>query len=252
MKSLAGVKWVADRCTLLHFYCIYIQSRLDYACEIYGAASQSLLHKLNVIQNSALRIALGACKSSPVCALQAEASLPSLSHRRSTFLVRTYTKLTSSPRCHAFHSLLLRHGREPLYGPLPYKAHTPFVDRALSFFATLRVTPPLSSSSKKLLWALGTLSLPQSHCPYIHPHNGSKPAAQCRAELYSSHSSTRYHTHFYIYTRCRCGSGCGTPMAPASLPLHPSVQPYTSPPGPLPLSGGYRPLPPSLRHNRLP
>ncbi|MPC51186.1 hypothetical protein E2C01_045027 [Portunus trituberculatus] len=66
----------------------------------------------------------------------AETSLPSLSHRHSTFLIQTYTKLASSPTCHALNSLLFCHGREPLHGPLPYQAHTPFVDRALSFFTT--------------------------------------------------------------------------------------------------------------------
>ncbi|MPC67724.1 hypothetical protein E2C01_061907 [Portunus trituberculatus] len=131
--------------------------------------------------------------SPPVCALQAEASLPSLSYRRSSFLVRTYdyTKLASSPRCHALHSLLLRHSREPLHGPLPYQAHTPFVDRAVSFFGTL-----------------------QSLCPFTHPHNSPKLAAQCRAELYSPHSST--HSTTTTFT--------STPMATASLTLHPLVQ----------------------------
>ncbi|MPC88547.1 hypothetical protein E2C01_083455 [Portunus trituberculatus] len=62
-------------------------------------------------------------------------------HRHSTFLVQTYTKLASFPRCHALHSLLLRHSKEPLYGSLLYQAHTPFVDRAISFFATLWMTP---------------------------------------------------------------------------------------------------------------
>ena len=71
MKSLAGVKWGADKKTLLHFYCIYIRSRLDYGCEVYGAALTSQLNKLEIIQNTALRIALGAFKSSPVLALQA-------------------------------------------------------------------------------------------------------------------------------------------------------------------------------------
>ncbi|MPC66109.1 hypothetical protein E2C01_060253 [Portunus trituberculatus] len=67
---------------------------------------------------------------------------PSLSHRRSTFLVWTYAKLTSSPRCHALHYLLLHHSKEPPHCPLPYQGQTPFVDRALSFFAIIWVTPP--------------------------------------------------------------------------------------------------------------
>ena len=109
-----------------------------------------------VIQNTAMRIALGAFKSSPVTTLQTESSLSSLSHRRSTLLVRTYTKLASSPSCHILHSLLLRQSRAPLLGSLPYQAHTPFIERALSFFASFQVTPPPFSLSRRLpLWALG-------------------------------------------------------------------------------------------------
>ena len=107
MKSLAGIKWGADRHTLLRFYCAYIRSCLNYGCEVYGVASPSLLHKLDVIQNTAMRITLGAFKSSPVTAFQAESSLSSLSHRHSTLLVCTYTKLASSPSCHVLHFLLL-------------------------------------------------------------------------------------------------------------------------------------------------
>ena len=200
MKSLAGVKWGANKKTLLHFYCTYIRSRLDYGCEVYGAASPSVLSKLEVIQNSALRIALGAFKSSPVTALQAEASLPSLSHRRSNILVRTYTKLASSPSCHALHSLLLLQDREPLHGPLPYQAHTPFIDRALSFFATLRVTPPsfltLEKTSPVGPWfplsSLVTVSLPTQWSKAACPVRGRSS--------FNMLLHTTYKNTFHIYT----------------------------------------------------
>ena len=122
-----------------------ISGRLDYGCKVYGAASPSLLNILDAIQNTAICIALGAFKSSPVTASQAESSLSSLSHRRSTLLVHTYTKLASFLSCHALCSLLLRQSRRLILVPLPYQAHTPFVETTLSFFASLRVTPLLFS-----------------------------------------------------------------------------------------------------------
>ncbi|MPC28045.1 hypothetical protein E2C01_021238 [Portunus trituberculatus] len=129
----------------------------------------------------------------------AEASLPSLSHRRSTFLVWTYTKLASSPRCHALHSLLLRHGRDPLHGPLPYQTHTPFVDRALSFFAILL---PLSSSLKNLSSGplVPTLFLSLS----LSLHTSTQWfKVSCPVQgriLFTSLLHSQYHTLFHIYT----------------------------------------------------
>ena len=120
-----------------------------------------LLSSIYWMQFTAICIALGAFKSSPVIVLQAESSLSSLSHRHSTLLVCTYIKLASSPSCHALHSLLIRQSRAPLLDPLLYLAHMPFVERALSFFTSHRVTPtPLFLLSRRLLlWALGFLSL---------------------------------------------------------------------------------------------
>ena len=169
-------------------------------CEFYGAASPPLLCKLETIQNSALRIALGAFKSSPISAIQAESSLPSLSHRRSSLHVRTYTKLASSPNCHALHTFLLHQGREPLHGPLPYQAHTPFVDRALSFFATLRFIPPSFLTQEKTshvgLWfplsSLVTVSLPTQW---------SKGACPARGRtIFNTFIHTQYNNTFNIYT----------------------------------------------------
>ncbi len=69
MRALAGVKWGASRATLLHFYRAYIRSKIDYGCEVYGSASPTLLKQLEVVQNTALRIALGGFRSSPILAL---------------------------------------------------------------------------------------------------------------------------------------------------------------------------------------
>ena len=52
IKSLAGVKWGADKHTFFRFFCAYIRSCLDYGCKIYGGISPSFLHKLDVIKNS--------------------------------------------------------------------------------------------------------------------------------------------------------------------------------------------------------
>lgn len=60
---------------------------------VYGVAPQSFLQKLDAIQNLDNHIVLGMFKSFPVSSLQAESSLPSLSHRCCTIFVWTHTKL---------------------------------------------------------------------------------------------------------------------------------------------------------------
>ena len=65
-----------SRATLIRFYQAYISSKIDYGCEVYGSASPTLLKHLEVVQNTAFKIALGIFKSSPFMALQAEAGLP--------------------------------------------------------------------------------------------------------------------------------------------------------------------------------
>lgn len=50
-----------------------IRSTLDYGCTVYGSAAKSVLTELDRVQMRALRICLGAIRTSPVRALQVEA-----------------------------------------------------------------------------------------------------------------------------------------------------------------------------------
>ena len=162
----------------------YIWSRLD---------SPSLLHKLDVIQNTAIRIALGAFKSSTVTALQAESFLSVLSHRCSMLLVRTYTNLASYPSCHTLHSLLLR----------PYQTHTPCVERALSVFASLWVTPPSLLFPLEKASPLGPwfpLSSLISLSFHTHTHT-QWTKVHCPVQdriLFNTLLHTRYHNSLHI------------------------------------------------------
>ncbi|MPC74055.1 hypothetical protein E2C01_068400 [Portunus trituberculatus] len=112
----------------------------------------------------------------------------------------------SPPQYHALHSLLLWHGGEPLHGPLPYQANTPFVDRALSLFAILQVTPPpfliLEKTSPLGPW------YPLSSSVSLSLHTSTQwSKAGCPVQgrtLFISFLHTQYHTHFHIYTDGSC------------------------------------------------
>ena len=68
-----------DNTTLLKLYDSTIRSKLDYGCMVYGSACDSYLKMLDRIQNKALRICLGAFRTSPIPSLQVYSNLLSTS-----------------------------------------------------------------------------------------------------------------------------------------------------------------------------
>jgi len=69
-KIIAHQTQGADQCTLLTLYRTLICSKLDYGAIVYGSARKSYLNILEPVANQALRICLGAYRTSPVCSLQ--------------------------------------------------------------------------------------------------------------------------------------------------------------------------------------
>ena len=63
------ITWGADQQSLLHLYRSLIRSKLDYGCVVYGSARRSYLQMLDPIQNHALRLCLGAFRTSPSSSL---------------------------------------------------------------------------------------------------------------------------------------------------------------------------------------
>nr|CAH7728846.1 unnamed protein product [Callosobruchus chinensis] len=82
LRAVTKTKWGADTCTSLTFYRSYIRSVIDYGSTVYGMSSNTNLLVIDRIQYKAIRICLGVIKSSPCCALLAEAQEPPLKFRR--------------------------------------------------------------------------------------------------------------------------------------------------------------------------
>lgn len=89
LKTLSHHKWGADTNVLLRIYRTLIRSKLDYGSVAYSTCSKFYLKRLDTIQNSALRIALGAFCTSPVESLHCLACEPPL-HFRRTYLSLSY------------------------------------------------------------------------------------------------------------------------------------------------------------------
>ena len=82
LKVVAHYDWGADERTLLHLYRTLVRSKLDFGCMVYGSACKTYIKQLDVVQNQALRLCLGAFRSSPVSSLYVEANEPPLHFRR--------------------------------------------------------------------------------------------------------------------------------------------------------------------------
>jgi len=78
LRVVAHTSWGGDQQTLLYLYRSLIRSKLDYGCIVYGSTRNSYLKMLEPIQNHALRLCLGAFRTSPASSLCAEANEPPL------------------------------------------------------------------------------------------------------------------------------------------------------------------------------
>jgi ribonuclease HI len=96
LRLVAHKDWGGDCQTLLTLYRCIIRSKLDYGAVVYGAARKSYTSMLDPIQNQALRICLGAFRTSPVESLQVEANEPSLAQHRNKLSVLYALKLASN------------------------------------------------------------------------------------------------------------------------------------------------------------
>jgi len=98
LRIVAHTSWGADQQTLLHLYRSLIRSKLDYGCIVYGSAHGSYLQMLDTIQNHALRLCLGAYRTSPSSSLCVLANEPPLYIRRRKLSIQYCLKLSSYPQ----------------------------------------------------------------------------------------------------------------------------------------------------------
>jgi ribonuclease HI len=97
MKALSSTNWGADAAVQNIFYISFVRAKLDYGSMIYGSALESHLRKLDVVQNTCMRLILGARRSTPILSLQAETHLPPLTLRRKYLSAKMFIKLLHRP-----------------------------------------------------------------------------------------------------------------------------------------------------------
>nr|CAI5829658.1 unnamed protein product [Callosobruchus analis] len=82
LKMIRRTWWGADPQTCLTFYKAYIRSIIDYGCIFYGSASRNIIKRIEIVQNTSLRLCAGAMCSTPVEPLRVEFLEPPLMLRR--------------------------------------------------------------------------------------------------------------------------------------------------------------------------
>ncbi|XP_014281323.1 uncharacterized protein [Halyomorpha halys] len=93
MKRLTGTKWGAPQDVLSTAYKSYVRPNLEYGAELLIISSKAALEKLDKVQNQALRIITGGMKSTPITAMELQASLEPLQGRREKSPLCFYEKL---------------------------------------------------------------------------------------------------------------------------------------------------------------
>ena len=96
LKVVSKLDWGADTTVLLRLYRALVRSKLDYGCVVYSSARKSYLKKLEPIQNQALRLCLGAFRTSPMQSLYIEANEPPLYLRWEKLSLQYALKLKSN------------------------------------------------------------------------------------------------------------------------------------------------------------
>ena len=118
LKVVSHMNWGGDSVTLLRLYKALIRSKLDYGCAVYGAARPSYLKCPNTVQNDALRLALGAYRTSPIESLEVEAGIPPLNLRRKKISLTFAMKQRANPT-NPVNDTIFTPNFEPIYEKKP-------------------------------------------------------------------------------------------------------------------------------------
>ena len=209
LKVVASTDWGADRETLLLIYRSHIRSILDYGCIVYGSARKSYLQMLDPIHHQALRLCLGAFKTSPIESLYVEANEPRLQDRREKLALQYALKIKANPTNIAFDTVY--HANFNIL----YERHT----SKISSFG-VRISKILS----QIQWDMTTIadfSYPQVPTwqlpkPYVDLELCKFGKSVTSPDIYLSYFNERqeiYSDHFPIYTD---GSKDGDKVAAAA------------------------------------
>lgn len=118
LRVIKGCAWGAHTKTMLTFYKAFIRGKIEYRSIIYDAAKQYEKKKrLDVIQNTAMRIILGTDRMTPSAAMEVALGLPPIGLRRRQLICGYWLQASQDenhPAYHAFASNINKYGGLPI------------------------------------------------------------------------------------------------------------------------------------------
>ena len=123
LKMMAGGRYGANPAVMREFYIKYIRPKIEYGATIYGSANEGLLNKIEVIQNTAIRIAFGANHTTPIPFLLIESGIEKLSTRRDVLLLKYIQKLWTSDKNHPIKKHIVKRGLFHTMNPNKLRKH---------------------------------------------------------------------------------------------------------------------------------
>ena len=97
MRKLAGTNWGANEKVLKSVYEGNVRPHLEYGSSAWFTAAKSHHQALDKVQNQALRIIIGAMKSTPIARMEEITNIPPLSKRRECKAMIQATKYKCLP-----------------------------------------------------------------------------------------------------------------------------------------------------------
>ena len=95
LRSLCGVWWGGHPSTMLNLYKSLIRSQIEYGSILYLSVCHTSMSRIERLQNRALRICLGAMKTSPIESMRIEANEPPIEERRNLLADGYFLKVLS-------------------------------------------------------------------------------------------------------------------------------------------------------------
>lgn len=140
LKILGHQKWGASKNILLRLYTMIIRSKMEYGCIVLQKLKSKQKKILRTIENTAIRIAIGAMRTSPVDSLKYEAGiLPIDNHIRQLFLCYI-AKIASMPKSPLYNQIF-----EDINNSLPIKNRCPLREQISNDIQTLNIQiPPIT------------------------------------------------------------------------------------------------------------
>ena len=195
LKAITSCRWGATRNLLRRVYIAYVRSKLEYGCVLLEKLNVAQQKTLDVIQNHAIRIILGARKTTPKLSLEVESHIMPLELRFKFLFMKWYYKIMYSPPNNNNSSEI---GSETGFIPF-HRNGSFFANRARANLHQLNLQPVKRVATDYLSPVSPTESFSDSICFDLEPCEHLQTTINI-TPLFNEYKAANYPDHIEIYT----------------------------------------------------